>query len=182
MGNHPQFRIATQQLGELLGSKGIQLIYGGAQVGLMGVVADAALKAGSKAIGVLPRFLGAKEIAHHGLSELIMVDSMHERKQKMSELCDGVITLPGGFGTMEELFEFITWAQLGLHSKPIGLLNVAGYYDALIQLLDDMVKFELLKPINRAMLIVSDDPDNLLHLMENYQPPEVPKWIDPETT
>lgn len=182
MGNHPQFQITTQQLGKLLGSRGIQLIYGGAQVGLMGIVADATLKSGGKAVGVLPRFLGAKEIAHHGLSELIMVDSMHERKQKMSELCDGVITLPGGFGTMEELFEFITWAQLGLHSKPIGLLNVAGYYDALIQLLDDMVKFELLKPINRAMLIVSDDPDQLLQLMENYQAPEVPKWIDTETT
>lgn len=182
MGNHPQFQEVTQQLGELFGSRGIDLIYGGAQVGLMGVVADATLKAGGKAIGVLPKFLGAREIAHHGLNELIMVDSMHERKQKMSELCEGVITLPGGFGTMEELFEFITWAQLGLHKKPIGLLNVAGYYDALIRLLNDMVEFGLLKPMNRDMLIVSDDPVELLQLMQDYQAPEVPKWINPETT
>ena len=182
MGSHPHFRIVTQRLGELLGTKGIRLVYGGAQVGLMGVVADATLKVGGSAVGVLPRFLGAKEIAHHGLSELIMVDSMHERKQKMSDLCDAVITLPGGFGTMEELFEFMTWAQLGLHSKPIGLLNIGGYYDSLIQLLSDMVKYELLKPLNRDMLIVSDDPDHLLKLMEEYQAPEVPKWINPETT
>lgn len=182
MGNHPQFQQVTHQLGELFGEEGIDLIYGGAQVGLMGVIADATIKAGGRAIGVLPKFLGAKEIAHHGLHELIMVDSMHERKHKMSELCEGVITLPGGFGTMEELFEFITWAQLGLHKKPIGLLNIAGYYDALIRLLEDMVKFELLKPINRDMLIVSEDPVELLQLMKNYQAPEVPKWINSETT
>ncbi len=182
MGNHPQFQVVTRQLGELLGNKGIGLVYGGAQVGLMGVIADAVLQAGGHAIGVLPKFLGAKEIAHHHLNKLIMVDSMHERKQKMSELCDGVITLPGGFGTMEELFEFITWAQLGLHTKPIGLLNIVGYYDALIQLLDDMVKFELLKPINREMLIISDDAEQLLQRMSDYRAPEVPKWIRPETT
>ena len=182
MGNSPQFPVVTEQLGALMGSKGIRLVYGGAQVGLMGVVADAVLKAGGEAIGVLPGFLGSKEIAHHGLSELIMVESMHERKQKMSELCDGVITLPGGYGTMEELFEFITWAQLGLHSKPIGLLNVAGYYDALVKLVDDMVKFELLKPINRDMLLISDNPEELLQLMHDYQAPAVPKWINPETT
>ncbi|MDW3193977.1 MAG: TIGR00730 family Rossman fold protein [Cytophagales bacterium] len=182
MGNSPEFPVVTEQLGAFMGSKGIRLVYGGAQVGLMGVVADAVLKAGGEAIGVLPGFLGSKEIAHHGLSELIMVNSMHERKQKMSELCDGVITLPGGYGTMEELFEFITWAQLGLHSKPIGLLNVAGYYDALVRLVDDMVKFELLKPINREMLLISDNPEELLQLMHDYQAPEVPKWINPETT
>lgn len=182
MGNDPQFQEKTEQLGRTFGQRGIRLIYGGAQVGLMGVIADATLKAGGQAIGVLPGFLGAKEIAHHGLNELIMVESMHERKQRMSELCDGVIALPGGLGTMEELFEFITWAQLGLHSKPIGLLNVSGYYDALITLLDDMVRFELLKPINRDMLIVSEDVDHLLQLMEDYQPPTVPKWIQPETT
>lgn len=182
MGNSPLFPVATEQLGALMGANGIRLIYGGAQVGLMGVIADAVLKTGGEAIGVLPGFLGSKEIAHHGLTELLMVDSMHERKQKMSELCDGVITLPGGYGTMEELFEFITWAQLGLHSKPIGLLNVDGYYDALVKLVDDMVRFELLKPINRDMLLISSDPKELLQLMEDYQAPEVPKWINPETT
>lgn len=182
IGNEPQFQVATRQLGELLGTKGIRLIYGGAQVGLMGEIADATIKAGGQAIGVLPGFLGSKEIAHHGLNELIMVDSMHERKQKMSDLCEGVITLPGGYGTMEELFEFITWAQLGLHQKPIGLLNVVGYYNALIHLLDDMVKFGLLKQLNRDMLLVSDNPEELLQLMENYQAPEVPKWINKKTS
>lgn len=181
-GNSPRFSIVTRQLGTLMGSKGLRLVYGGAQVGLMGVIADAVLQAGGEAIGVLPGFLGSKEIAHHELTELIMVDSMHERKQKMSELCDGVITLPGGYGTMEELFEFITWGQLGLHGKPIGLLNIDGYYDALITLLDDMVKFELLKPMNRDMLLISSDPAELLQLMHDYQAPEVPKWINKETT
>lgn len=182
MGSRPEFQEAARRLGGLLGERDIRLVYGGAQVGLMGSVADATLEAGGEVIGVLPNFLGGKEIAHHSLTELIMVDSMHERKQKMSELCDAVITLPGGYGTMEELFEFITWAQLGLHRKPIGLLNVAGYYDSLIRLVDDMVRFELLKPMNRDMLIVSNDEEELLQLMDEYQAPEVPKWIDPETT
>lgn len=158
------------------------MIYGGAKVGLMGVVANGALERGGEVVGVLPDFLGSKEIAHDRLTSLIMVKSMHERKQKMSELSDGVITLPGGFGTMEELFEFITWAQLGLHNKPIGLLNVGGYYDALIRLLDDMVKFGLLKPINRDMLLVESDPEVLLKRMGNYQAPAVPKWINAETS
>ena len=113
---------------------------------------------------------------------MLWLDSMHERKQKMSDYADGVITLPGGFGTMEELFEFITWAQLGLHSKPIGLLNVSGYYNALIQMLDDMVNFGLLKPINRKMLLVAEDPQTLLEMMKNYQGPAVPKLINKDRT
>ena len=182
MGNLPEFEVAGRKVGQMLGKKNIRLVYGGAQVGLMGVVADATLAAGGEVTGVLPGFLGSKEIAHGNLSSLIMVDSMHERKQKMSELSDGVITLPGGFGTMEELFELITWAQLGLHTKPIGLLNTAGFYDALIQQLDNMVHYGFLKPLNRDMLLISGDPEELLDQMSNYQAPKVPKWIKPETT
>mgnify|MGYP000999954106 CR=1 FL=1 len=168
-------------LGTALALAGIELVYGGANVGLMGAVADGALAVGGKVIGVLPHFLQTKEIAHQRLTELILVDSMHERKTKMNELSDGVIALPGGFGTMEELFEMLTWSQLGLHKKPIGILNVNGYYDFLNAFGDVMVQKGFLKPVNRAMLLTSDNIDNLLQQMANYTAPEVSKWITQKT-
>lgn len=175
--------IYTEQatlLGQTLAKENIELVYGGANVGLMGAVADGVLSSGGKAIGVLPNFLRSKEIAHLGLTELILVESMHERKTKMNDLCDGVIALPGGFGTLEELFEMLTWAQLGLHKKPIAILNINGFYDALIQLTQTMVEKGLLKEVNQKMLLVSDTIDDLLRQMKNYTPPTVGKWIDKE--
>jgi uncharacterized protein (TIGR00730 family) len=167
-------------VGKTLAEQNIELVYGGANVGLMGAVADGALQAGGKVIGVLPDFLRSKEIAHQHLTELILVESMHERKTKMSDLCDGVIALPGGFGTLEELFEMLTWAQLGLHKKPIAILNINGFYDALITLLETMTEKGLLKEVNQKMLLVSDTIDDLLHQMKNYTAPTVGKWIDKE--
>jgi len=165
-------------LGKTLAQQNIELVYGGANVGLMGAVADGTLNAGGKVIGVLPNFLRSKEIAHQGLTELILVESMHERKTKMNELCDGVIALPGGFGTLEELFEMLTWAQLGLHKKPIAILNINGFYDSLLELLQTMTEKGLLKEVNQKMLLVSEDIEDLLNQMKNYIPPTVGKWID----
>lgn len=165
-------------LGQTLAKQNIELVYGGANVGLMGAVADGILNEGGKAIGVLPNFLRSKEIAHLGLTELILVESMHERKTKMNDLCDGVIALPGGFGTLEELFEMLTWAQLGLHKKPIAILNINGFYDSLIELTHTMVEKGLLKEANQSMLLVSDNIDDLLDKMRNYIPPTTGKWID----
>jgi uncharacterized protein (TIGR00730 family) len=165
-------------LGQTLAKENIKLIYGGANVGLMGAVADGVLNAGGEAIGVLPDFLRSKEIAHLGLTELIFVESMHERKTKMNDLCEGVIALPGGFGTLEELFEMLTWAQLGLHKKPIAILNINGFYDSLIELTKTMVEKGLLKDVNQKMLLVSDNIDDLLNQMKNYVAPTVGKWIE----
>lgn len=148
----------------------------------MTAVADGALSAGGIVIGVLPDFLRAKEVAHLGLTELIIVESMHERKMKMNELCDGVIALPGGFGTLEELFEMLTWAQLGLHKKPIAILNTNGFYDALIVLLNNMVDNGFLKSVNKEMLLVSSEIEDLLDKMKKYRAPTVEKWIKKETT
>nr|WP_315151627.1 TIGR00730 family Rossman fold protein [uncultured Flavobacterium sp.] len=167
-------------LGQTLAKRNIELVYGGAKVGLMGAVADGVLNAGGKAIGVLPNFLRSKEIAHKQLTELILVDTMHERKTKMNDLCDGVIALPGGFGTLDELFEMLTWGQLGLHKKPIAILNIDGYYDALIVFVQTMTDKGLLKEVNQQMLLVSDSIDDLLDKMENYVPPTVGKWINKE--
>ncbi len=181
-GFDPVYSEAAFALGQLLATRNITLVYGGAKVGLMGKVADGVLEGKGKVTGVLPHFLGGKEIAHEGLTELIKVESMHERKTKMNELCEGVIALPGGFGTLEELFEMLTWAQLGLHQKPIGLLNVDGFYDSLLQLLQTMTDKGLLKEDNRRMLLVSDDAAGLLTQMAAYVAPAVPKWISEETT
>ena len=169
-------------LGQTLAKQKIELVYGGSNVGLMTAVADGALGAGGIVIGVLPDFLRAKEVAHLGLTELLIVESMHERKMKMNELCDGVIALPGGFGTLEELFEMLTWAQLGLHKKPIAILNINGFYDALIMLLNNMVDNGFLKSVNKEMLLVSSDIEDLLHKMKNYVAPTIEKWINKETT
>jgi uncharacterized protein (TIGR00730 family) len=169
-------------VGQVLVKNNIELIYGGGKIGIMGAVADGVLGASGKAIGVIPKFLSGKEIAHDGLTELILVETMHERKAKMNELCDGIIALPGGYGTLEELFEMLTWAQLGLHRKPIGILNINGYYDSLIALIQDMVNRGFLKEINQQMLLVSDDIEDLLTKMNSYVAPDVPKWISEETT
>ncbi len=175
------YREATE-LGATLAREGITIVYGGAKVGLMGAVASGALQQGGTVVGVIPRFLQSKEIAHPGLSELILVESMHERKNKMNELCDGVIALPGGYGTMDEFFEMLTWAQLGLHQKPVALLNTAHFYDPLITMVHSMTEKGFLKPINRDMLLYSDKIDELLHKMRNYIPPVVEKWITKEKT
>lgn len=180
MGDQENFKISATGLGKLLAQKNIGLVYGGARVGLMGAVALGCLEAGGWVTGVLPRFLGSKEIAHDGLSELIWVDSMHERKTRMFELCDGFIALPGGFGTLEELFEILTWAQLGLHQKPVGLLNIDGYYDQLIGLVQLMVTRGFLKQINQDMLLVSNEAEDLLRQMHHYNAPVVGKWINEE--
>lgn len=174
------YKTQATLLGETLAKKKIRLVYGGANVGLMGAVADGALQAGGEVVGVLPRFLQEKEIAHQHLTELILVDSMHERKVKMSELCEGVIALPGGYGTLEELFEMLTWAQLGLHKKPIALLNTNGYYDCLDILSKSMVDNGFLKQVNKDMLLISDDIETLLEKMFAYKAPEVGKWVTKE--
>lgn len=169
-------------LGRTFAKKGIELVYGGANVGLMGAIADGVLSEGGKVIGVLPDFLRSKEIAHGQLTQLIVVDSMHERKTKMNELCDGVIALPGGFGTLEEFFEMLTWGQLGLHKKPIGILNIDGFYDTLMAFVQTMVDKGFLKEVNQQMLLISGDINDLLYKMENYVAPIVGKWITKETT
>jgi uncharacterized protein (TIGR00730 family) len=180
-GNEDHFKSQAALLGQTLAKQNIELVYGGAAVGLMGAVADGVLNEGGKVIGVLPYFLRTKEIAHEGLTELIIVNSMHERKTKMNELCDGVIALPGGFGTLEELFEMLTWAQLGLHKKPIAILNITGFYDSLLNAIQTMVDKGFLKEINQNMLLVSDNIDELLNKMRNYVAPDVGKWINKET-
>jgi uncharacterized protein (TIGR00730 family) len=179
-GTEAIYKEQATLLGETFAKENIELVYGGANVGLMGALADGVLNNGGKVIGVLPNFLRSKEIAHLGLTELILVESMHERKTKMNDLCDGVIALPGGFGTLEELFEMLTWAQLGLHKKPIAILNINGFYDSLIELTKTMVEKGLLKEANQKMLLVSDNIDDLLNQMKNYTPPTIGKWIDKE--
>lgn len=181
MSTDESFQSQATLLGQTLAKQNIELVYGGANVGLMGAVADGALSAGGKAIGVIPFFLQSKELAHNNLTELIVVDTMHERKTKMNELCDGVIALPGGFGTLEELFEMLTWAQLGLHKKPIGILNINGFYDALIVLIETMVEKGFLKQSNQQILLTSDNIDELLDKMKNYEATTVTKWITKET-
>ncbi len=176
-GSESIFADQAKALGEKLAQQKIQIIYGGAKVGLMGAVADVALAHGGKVTGVIPNFLRSKEIAHEGLTELLIVESMHERKIKMHELSDGIIALPGGFGTLEELFEMLTWAQLGLHKKPIGLLNVNGFYDSLNLLLQNMVIKGFLKETNYKMLLISGEIDDLLRQMQMYIAPAVGKWI-----
>lgn len=181
IGSEKNFKKSAKLLGKRLAEQKIEVVYGGAKIGLMGALAYGALKKKGKVVGVLPEFLRSKEVAHEGLTELIIVNSMHERKKIMNGLCDGVIALPGGFGTMEEFFEMLTWGQLGLHRKPIGILNVNGFYDALLELLDTMVEKGFLKKASRKMVLVSDDVDELLNKMGKYKAPKVGKWISKET-
>ncbi len=158
--------------------RGLSLVYGGAKVGLMGAVADSVLKAGGEVIGVIPEGLVAKEVAHQGLSELRVVSSMHERKRQMSDLADGFIALPGGMGTIEELTEILTWAQLGMHGKPAGILNVAGYFDHLLKFMDHAVSEQFLKEIHRKMMLVTARPEEMIDLFKAYQAPMVDKWVN----
>lgn len=179
-GTDPLYIRTATEAGCILADRSITVVYGGTNIGLMGAVAVGALSRGGNVIGVLPEFLRAKEIAHEGLTELITSATMHERKITMHERSDGAIALPGGFGTMDELFEMLTWGQLGLHSKPIALLNVGGFYDPLIEQVARMTANGFMKEENRMMLLVGDTMDTVLSLMELYSPPEVSKWITQE--
>ncbi len=177
-GFDPAYRQAAVGLGQALARDGVGLVYGGGKVGLMGAVADAALAAGGEVVGVMPRALVEKEIAHQGLSELRVVGTMHERKALMSDLAGGgYVALPGGLGTFEELFEVWTWGQLGYHPKPVALLNVAGFYDGLLAFLDQVVEQGFVRPEHRGMLLVGDEPRALLKALRAYVPPALPKWI-----
>ncbi|WP_176133020.1 TIGR00730 family Rossman fold protein [Hymenobacter sp. CRA2] len=181
-GTDERYRQHAAEVGQTFAQRGITLVYGGGNVGLMGAVADATVDAGGQAIGVIPGFLKDKEVAHLGLTTLEVVDNMHQRKLRMAELAEGFIAMPGGFGTLEELFEVLTWGQLGLHRKPIGLLNVAGFYDALIALLDHMTQQGLLRAENRGQLLVADNITDLLAQMNAWQPLNVEKWLTPRRT
>ena len=181
-GRDPAFAVAARAMGEALARRGIELVTGGGRVGLMGVIADATLEAGGRVTGVIPQALMNKELGHAGLSELIVTASMHERKAKMAELSDGFVAMPGGLGTYEELFEIWTWAQLGWHHKPCGLLNAAGFYDKLVAFLDGASEAQFLKTEHRAMLVVDADPDRLLDRFAAYTPPVVTKWIGADQT
>lgn len=176
-GSDPVYMEQATRLGEALARAGIGLVYGGASVGLMGAVADAALANGGEVIGVIPQALKQKEIAHPGLQDLRVVNSMHERKALMAELSDGFIAMPGGVGTLEELFEVWTWAQLGYHEKPCALFNVNGFYDGLSAFLAHVVNQAFLKDEYRQMVIVKDDVAGLLDAIHAYEPPKVVKWI-----
>lgn len=182
ISSSPSFAAAARELGQTLAASNIELIYGGGRVGLMGVLADAVLEAGGRVQGVIPQALADREVAHAGLTQLHVVDTMHQRKAMMAELSDGFIALPGGLGTFEELFEIWTWAQLGMHTKPIGLLNVASYFDLLLQFLDHATSQQLLKPVHRDLLLVSNRPDALLSQMQTAAPINTPKWIDASQT
>lgn len=181
-GYNEIYRDTAYELGAIMAERNIRLVYGGAKVGVMGALAEGALQNKGKVTGVIPTFLRTKEVAHEGLTEMVLTETMHERKMKMHELSDGIIALPGGWGTMEELFEMMTWAQLGLHPKPIGILNVNGFYEPLLALIELMADEGFLKELYRDMLIVSDDIFDLLEKMNNYEVPDIPKWITPGTT
>ena len=177
MGPNEIYRIRAAQLGRYLAENNMHIVFGGGKVGMMGILADAALEAGGKVTGVIPAFLHVKEVVHGGLTELITVESMHQRKSMIEELCDAAIALPGGFGTLDELFEMLTWGQLGLHDKAVGILNVNGYFDQILRAIDRMVEEGFLKDLNRDMLLVSEHIEELLERMQNYKPPRIRKWI-----
>ncbi|WP_422038137.1 TIGR00730 family Rossman fold protein [Roseibium sp.] len=181
-GTRDSYAETAVETGRQIAEQGFRLVYGGAKVGLMGTVADAALKAGGKVIGVLPRALEEKELAHEGLDELHLVGSMHERKALMAELSDAFIALPGGAGTLEEIFEVWTWGQLGYHQKPCGFLNVDGYYDQLIAFLDHQTQEAFTKKAMRDMVQIADTPQALIDLFKSYEAPDTPKWIGKDET
>ncbi len=181
-GTNPLYTAQAQALGAALVAHNLTLVYGGGRVGLMGTIADAVLAHGGKVVGVIPDFLADKELAHLGCTELHIVKSMHERKLLMAERADAFVAMPGGYGTLEELFEVLTWGQLGLHHKPVALLNVDGYYDHLLLALDRMRDDQLLRIENRAQLLQSPDPEDLLAQLAAYQPVQVAKWLTLPTT
>lgn len=173
----PAIKQAVDDLVQVFVNKQISLVFGGGRVGVMGLLADGMIGNGGNTIGVIPQFLMDKEVGHTGLTELHIVDNMHQRKQLMNDLCDGIIMLPGGFGTLEEFFEVLTWLQLGLHSKPIGVLNVNGFYDHLLKQMDVMVEQKFLKPNNRALVLTSDNAIELVALMENFNATPDEVWF-----
>jgi uncharacterized protein (TIGR00730 family) len=181
-GNKEEYTQQAQAMGRELARRGLTLVYGGGCVGLMGVIADAVLAGGGKVIGVIPSFLADKELAHKGCTELHVVETMHQRKLLMADLAEGFVAMPGGFGTLEELFEVLTWGQLGLHGKPVGLLNTLGFYDALLALLDHMSGEAFLRVENRQQVLQNTDAAALLDAMAGYQPARLEKWLTPSTT
>jgi uncharacterized protein (TIGR00730 family) len=181
-GVRPEYQSAAAELGRLLAARGIGLVYGGARIGLMGVVADSVLSGGGEAIGVIPKALVSKEVAHEGLSQLRIVGSMHERKALMADLAAAFIAIPGGWGTLEEFFEMLTWAQLGLHQKPVGLLNDLGYFDGLLSFIGHSIDEGFVHPKYRAMVVVAEEPRALLDLLAAYEPPSVERWLGRDAT
>ena len=177
-GSQPDYTEAAKRLARALVRRNIEVVYGGASVGTMGVLANAVLAEGGHVIGIIPQAILGREVVHRGLSDLRVVTSMHERKTLMAELSDGFIALPGGLGTLDELFEILTWGQLGLHQKPCGLLNIRGYYRGLIDFLDHAVAERFIADVHRAMLLVEEEPERLLERFERYQAPAVVKWVD----
>ena len=176
-GSRPVYAETATAFGRLLAERGIGVVFGGGSVGMMGLVAGAALAAGGEAIGVIPYGLAAREVDHPGLTALHKVDTMHERKALMADLSDGFVALPGGLGTLEELMEVWTWAQLGIHRRPVGLLNVAGYFDGLLAFVDHAVAEGFVREGHRALLLVRETPEDLLDALGAYDPPEVPRWL-----
>lgn len=181
-GANDAYRALALELGTTIAARGLRLVYGGGNVGLMGALADAALEAGGEVVGVIPQHLVDREVAHGGLTALRVVRSMHERKALMAELADGFVALPGGLGTLEELFEIWTWGQLGLHRKPYALLDTSGFFDPLITFLDRLVSERFLKPAHREMLLVDTAPARLLDRLTQHEVPAVTKWIDRAAT
>jgi len=181
-GNDTQIISTVKHLGKALVANNYTLVYGAAKIGIMGVLAKEVLEQKGSVIGIIPEFLKKKEVVHLGLTQLITTENMHERKLKMQEVSDAFIALPGGMGTLEELFEIITWLQLGLHDKPIGLLNINGFYDPLLQQLEEMVKRGFLKMENFELLLVSESIEDLFKKLTQFQAPRIPKWLNPERT
>jgi len=177
-GRQDLYRTAAQSVGTRLAQSGIQVVFGGGSCGLMGAVADAALEAGGRVVGVIPKGIERREVAHRGLSELHIVHSMHDRKAMMTKLSDGFLALPGGLGTLEELFEVLSWAQLGIHEKPVAMLNVDGYFDPLLAFLDRAMAEGFVRPEHHALLIHGDDTDEVLAKMDAYEPSIAQKWLD----
>ena len=176
-GTRSEYAETARAMGQALLRRGIGLVYGGGCVGLMGIVADAVMGGGGQVVGVIPEALVTRELAHGDITQLIVVHSMHERKAKMAELSDAFIALPGGYGTFEEFCEILTWAQLGMHRKPCGILNVNNYYEPLMRLFDNAVAEGFLRPANRRLVIEETDPSRLLDVLETYTPPQTEKWI-----